>query len=393
MTIPAGGRVDRRQYHNVKRNGSQRRATRAHYPVAQCIVVLVALCLSLFWTQASAARSPLVYARNYDHIQDQHLADVVALTDPAPSLDHHNPQSFVSKILIPRVPGTPGIIKARQLLLDVFQKQLGPNKAQGRSGWHVEEHAIEDDTPHGKKPFVNLIFTKNPKAPRKLVISAHYDSKWFSSGDFLGATDSASPCAMMIDLAIALDPLLEQKMGLDEDTTLQLLFFDGEEAFNMWTHTDSTYGSRALAANWSQTWHEPRRLTNHAPMRRIDGIDHLVLLDLLGAKDPVIPSYFSSTHWLFNELVSAESRLDKADLLYPKEKRTEGTSDDRQKRKPNSFFKQDSDPTGGGGIEDDHLPFLANGVPVLHVIPIPFPRVWHTLKVCAIATRGSLFFA
>ncbi|NXS16656.1 QPCTL protein, partial [Mystacornis crossleyi] len=31
-----------------------------------------------------------------------------------------------------------------------------------------------------------------------------------------------------------------------------------------------------------------------------------------------------------------------------------------------------------GPVEDDHVPFLQRGVPVLHLIPTPFPRVWHT---------------
>lgn len=30
-------------------------------------------------------------------------------------------------------------------------------------------------------------------------------------------------------------------------------------------------------------------------------------------------------------------------------------------------------------VQDDHVPFLARGVEVLHVIPTPFPRVWHTM--------------
>ncbi|NXI47494.1 QPCTL protein, partial [Galbula dea] len=33
-----------------------------------------------------------------------------------------------------------------------------------------------------------------------------------------------------------------------------------------------------------------------------------------------------------------------------------------------------------GPVEDDHLPFLQRGVPILHLIPTPFPRVWHTLE-------------
>lgn len=59
---------------------------------------------------------------------------------------------------------------------------------------------------------------------------------------------------MMLDLAEALNPLLddrEQRLldGQDDDddlsdTTLQLIFFDGEEAFKEWTDTDSIYGAR-----------------------------------------------------------------------------------------------------------------------------------------------------
>lgn len=61
----------------------------------------------------------------------------------------------------------------------------------------------------------------------------------------------------MLDLAETLNPLLDQrKERLDNDeedeeddedvadTTLQLVFFDGEEAFKDWTHTDSIYGAR-----------------------------------------------------------------------------------------------------------------------------------------------------
>ena len=58
----------------------------------------------------------------------------------------------------------------------------------------------------------------------------------------------------MLDLAEVLDPLLNSRLerleeGLEDDedvseTTLQLIFFDGEEAFIDWTATDSIYGAR-----------------------------------------------------------------------------------------------------------------------------------------------------
>lgn len=59
---------------------------------------------------------------------------------------------------------------------------------------------------------------------------------------------------MILDLAETLDPLLNKRKerldaGLEDDddisdTTLQLIFFDGEEAFKEWTDTDSIYGAR-----------------------------------------------------------------------------------------------------------------------------------------------------
>jgi glutaminyl-peptide cyclotransferase len=59
---------------------------------------------------------------------------------------------------------------------------------------------------------------------------------------------------MMLDLAETLNPLLDKrKERLDAgeeddedvaDMTLQLIFFDGEEAFVQWTDTDSIYGAR-----------------------------------------------------------------------------------------------------------------------------------------------------
>jgi hypothetical protein len=49
----------------------------------------------------------------------------------------------------------------------------------------------------------------------------------------VGATDSAVPCGMLLDLATMLKPHLSSRV-LGLDTTLQLVFFDGEEAFLDW---------------------------------------------------------------------------------------------------------------------------------------------------------------
>ena len=45
------------------------------------------------------------------------------------------------------------------------------------------------------------------------------------------------------------------------EVTLQLIFFDGEEAFVRWTRSDSTYGSRNLAKVWQGTPYTYRDLS------------------------------------------------------------------------------------------------------------------------------------
>lgn len=40
--------------------------------------------------------------------------------------------------------------------------------------------------------------------------------------------------------------------------------------------------------------------------------------------------------------------------------------------------KRNKDFSSTGGIQDDHIPFLKRGVEILHIIPVPFPQVWHT---------------
>ena len=45
--------------------------------------------------------------------------------------------------------------------------------------WDVEEDSFSADTPYGVKRFTNVIATKDPEAPRRVIIAAHFDSKFF----------------------------------------------------------------------------------------------------------------------------------------------------------------------------------------------------------------------
>lgn len=86
------------------------------------------------------------------------------------------------------------------------------------AGWEVTEDTFVSQTPYGPLPFTNLIATLNPSAKRRLVLACHYDSKYYPpqwhGREFQGATDSAVPCAMMLELARALDEELKAQKVL-----------------------------------------------------------------------------------------------------------------------------------------------------------------------------------
>lgn len=68
--------------------------------------------------------------------------------------------------------------------------------------WTLESDSFEDHTPtHGTLVFENIIAKLNPNAKRYLALACHYDSKYTRERNFIGATDSAVPCAQMINLA------------------------------------------------------------------------------------------------------------------------------------------------------------------------------------------------
>ena len=120
---------------------------------------------------------------------------------------------------------------------------------------------------------------------------------------------------------------------------------------------------RALAEEWATTKHEGVS-TYETPLK---AISLFVLLDLLGAADPSVASYFENTHWAYKKLSKAERRLREQGLLESKPKTGRFLPDEKR----HSFSR--------GYVLDDHVPFMQRGVEILHVIPTPFPSVWHTM--------------
>jgi hypothetical protein len=171
----------------------------------------------------------------------------------------------------PRPAGTPELEKARLLI-------EGSLKA---SGWEIERQKFTDETPRGAVEFVNIIarFSATgahpaPRNTQRAIVCSHYDTKRFSTIKFVGASDGASSTGALLELArvLALDPAMAAQ--------IELVFFDGEEAFVQFTDPDAAkpdglFGSRYYA----------RQLTAEG---RATQFKFGILWDMIGDRDLTI---------------------------------------------------------------------------------------------------------
>lgn len=97
------------------------------------------------------------------------LSSLVSSPDPVRNVDPNNPNSHLSKILIPRPSGSENNTIVKEYIVSTLRKL----------DWHIEEDTFNDTTPYGVKQFTNVIATKDPFAPRRVILAAHFDSKFF----------------------------------------------------------------------------------------------------------------------------------------------------------------------------------------------------------------------
>ncbi|KAJ8923338.1 hypothetical protein NQ315_001896 [Exocentrus adspersus] len=259
-------------------------------------------------------------------------------------------EEVLDNILIPRVVGTPGHDKVFNYIKNELENL----------NWNVEVDEFDEEAPKqfGVLRFKNIVATLHPSAERYLVLACHYDSKYFKNTVFVGATDSAVPCAMLLNLAKVMHKELDTARQ-DCDVSLKLIFFDGEEAFDTWGPKDSIYGARHLA----QMYHNNQQVAKSTgeTVSDLDRMDIFVLLDLIGHKKTTFYSYFQNTQDWYLRLVNIEERLNQLNML-------------KKSNKNRRYFLRRG---YGGHIEDDHIPFLRKNVPILHLISNPFPDEWH----------------
>ncbi|KAK3784619.1 hypothetical protein RRG08_003427 [Elysia crispata] len=248
--------------------------------------------------------------------------------------------------LVPRPPGSSQLSKVR--------KHIKSNlKALN---WTVEADISKQFTVLGFIRFANIIATQNTAAKKHVVLACHYDSKLFPLG-FVGAMGSAVPCAMLVNLAKKFNPIFQR---MNSDTTIQLVFFDGEEALLFRSAFDSLYGSRNLANVWGK-----KKDPHDSSQNYLQTVEAFILLDLIGIKDTHFKRFYKETDDLYTLAIDFETCLREMGMT------------ERPESDPPLF----EDQRRQAAIEDDHDPFLKKGVKnIMHLITSPFPSTWHTMK-------------
>jgi glutaminyl-peptide cyclotransferase len=157
--------------------------------------------------------------------------------------------TLLSPILTPRVPGTAGHSTVQHHFVNFFRTKL--------PRWRIEWYNSTTRTLAGAEvPIANLVFKREPPWTKQgqanwLTLAAHYDSKNMPEG-FVGATDSAVPCAILMHVARSIDQYVTQmhdemaELGeggtVEMDMGVQILLLDGKEAFE--ESGAALYGSR-----------------------------------------------------------------------------------------------------------------------------------------------------
>jgi glutaminyl-peptide cyclotransferase len=225
----------------------------------------------------------------------------------------------------PRTPGSGSIEKSRNYI----ENQL---KA---SGWQTIQQAFSDETPRGKMRFVNLIarFTgsKAATAPAFLLCS-HYDTKTFDTIRFVGANDAGSSTGLLLELARVLGqhPNLAAK--------IELVFFDGEEAYEDFSDTDGLYGSRYFA----------KQLSESKTAKQFTGG---ILFDMVGDRSLDITLPPDSPSQIARDVFASADALKLRNYF--------------------TYFDR--------SILDDHTPLNRIGIPTIDIIDFDYPP-WHTAE-------------
>ncbi len=198
-----------------------------------------------------------------------------------PKFDAESAYDFTGKIIAfgPRITGTPTAQQVRIYIEDEFKK----------FGAGIIEQKFKANTYDGKSlDAVNIIARTNLQATKRILLSAHWDSRQFADEDsdplkrklpVPGADDSGSAIGTLLEIArqLQIKPLTD--IGVD------FVLFDAEDDGEASTGPKTKEQQDASNMSWglgSQYWAKNLHVAGYAPMYGIN-------LDMIGARGAHFP--------------------------------------------------------------------------------------------------------
>jgi Zn-dependent M28 family amino/carboxypeptidase len=268
-----------------------------------------------FWHRTVVVAGLILFLALASSAQQHPSAGSGQVFNGAKALDYT--REFVS--IGPRWPTSANHTKAEAFLRTHLQRD------------QVEEDAFTANTPIGPVNMRNFIVRFPGKKDGVIVLATHYETNyWLKNINFLGANDGGATTGLLLAVADHFREQLARTKQLD-GYSVWLVFFDGEEAIQSWSQSDSTYGSRHLAAKWGRD----------GTLKRIKAF---ILTDMIGDKDLDVQRETNSTDWLVSDVRQAARKFG-----YEK-----------------YFFQRDE------AVEDDHLAFVNRGVPSIDLIDLDY---------------------
>jgi Zn-dependent M28 family amino/carboxypeptidase len=222
----------------------------------------------------------------------------------------------------PRPPGSAALRNLRAYIVGELKLR----------GCEVIQDAFTARTPGGPVAMVNIIARFPGKSRQLVALTGHYDTKKMAGVRFVGADDGGSSTAFLLEMA-------ETLQGMPHNDDIDLVWFDGEEAFGQWSDTDSVYGSRHLAERWSADG-------------TLSRIKALINVDMIGGKDLHVMNEGNSSRTLRK-------------LIW----------DTAEHNGYGKYFDNEESAT-----DDDHMPFVKMGVNAVDLIDFDTSKktYWHT---------------
>lgn len=239
----------------------------------------------------------------------------------------------------PRIPGTAAHDSTRAWLV----RRLGVYADQV-----VEQHIRIPDPRDTTRAFegTNIVASWQPDLRRRILLAAHWDTRAVADNDpdstrrlepVLGANDGGSGVAVLLEIARLLDAHpLQRPVGVD------IVLFDLEDAGTIDPAVPAD--RRVPFAMGSEMF-----VLHNPGYRPVWGI----LLDMVGDTNLRIPK----------EGYSVQNAPDLVARVWAAAERVGATA----------FVDE-----VGPAIQDDHVPFLRAGIPMIDLIQTPFPNTWHT---------------